>query len=99
MISSWLLGFFLCLISIWFIKNSRVTEYKSCTTGPVASDTPVLRVWILLILILLGLLPIVNIVAGSAAITAWAINTFSLEDWVWLQKDTKVVQFLKKPIK
>lgn len=59
---------------------------------------PVLKMWVLILLMIGAVIPGLNIVVGSVIIMWW-ILAVTTDDWSFTKGDNKLVRFLKKPIK
>lgn len=94
MIMAWIIGLFLSLSGIWFLKNSRHIRSWRYSKG----EQPVLKVWILILLVIGSVIPVLNIVEGVAVIVWWIAETYLGGHWEFIQKNNKVVKFLNKPI-
>lgn len=57
MILSWFIGFILCIITIYLLKHT--VDYR---------NNSILKVWHLLILLIVAIIPIINIIASSIII-------------------------------
>ena len=85
MIIIWIIGLILCLAVIWFLKNCRTSYYGA----------PVLKMWILLLLIISSVIPVASILIGFV-VGLW----FLLDpEVVFIGIDNKFIKFLNKPIK
>lgn len=64
----------------------------------IKDGQPVLKMWVLILLMIGAIIPGLNIVVGLAIIMWWklAVTTY---DWSFTIGDNKLVRFLKKPIK
>lgn len=60
-------------------------------------ERPVLRVWSLTLLVIVGLIPILNIALALCVIAWWIISVHS-KYWKFTKEDNKLLQFLNKPI-
>lgn len=92
MIVVWFIGTLLSCLGIWLLKNSRYVSWKSGKEGPV------LKMWVLILLMIGAIIPGLNIVVGLTVIIGWTIVVIT-GDWSFTKGDNKLVQFLKKPIK
>lgn len=89
---AWVIGLILSFLGIWFLKNSRVTvSWRNKT------ERPVLKMWVLLLLLIGAITPFINIIIGLATIVWWNISICD-GDWEFTQKNHKLLQFLNKPI-
>ena len=57
MILSWIIGFILCIVAIYLLKHT--VDYR---------NNSILKVWHLLILLIVAIIPIINIIASSIII-------------------------------
>ena len=94
MIGAWFIGVLLSCLGIWLLKNSRHISWKR--SGK--EEEPVLKMWILILLMIGTVIPSLNVVVGLTVITWWTIAVIT-DDWSFTKGDNKLVRFLKKPIK
>ena len=94
MIVDWFIGVILSCLGIWLLKNSRYVSWK-CSGK---EEQPVLKMWVLILLMIGAVIPKLNIVVGLTVIIWWAISVIT-DYWSFTKEDGKLVQFLKKPIK
>lgn len=94
MIVAWFIGVILSCLGIWLLKNSR---YVSCK-GSGKEEEPVLKMWVLILLMIGAVIPSFNIVVGLTVIIWWTAAVIT-RDWKFAKGNNKLVQFLKKPIK
>ena len=59
---------------------------------------PVLKMWVLILLMIGAVIPGLNVVVGSAIIMWWILAVIT-DDWSFTKGDNKLVRFLNKPIK
>lgn len=64
----------------------------------IKDGQPVLKMWILILLMIGTVIPRLNIVVGLTVIIWWTIVVIT-GDWKFAKENNKLVQFLKKPIK
>lgn len=81
-------------LGIWLLKNSRYISWK-CSGK---EEKPVLKMWILLLLMICTMIPIFNGIMGLIIIAYWAIEVLITGNWKLAGKSSKLVQFLNKPI-
>lgn len=81
-------------LGIWLLKNSRYVSWKR--SGK--EEEPVLKMWILLLLMICTMIPIFNGIMGLIIIAYWAIEVLITGNWKLAGKSDKLVQFLNKPI-
>lgn len=93
MIVVWFIGVILSCLGIWLLKNSRWNKW----TIP-KDERPVLKMWVLILLMIGAIIPGLNIVVGLTVIIGWTIVVIT-GDWSFTKGDNKLVRFLKKPIK
>lgn len=93
-----IIGIILNLLVIWFLNNSITApaKWESVTTQ---FSKPVLRVWVLIALIVVNIIPILNIFAAVIAFIVWAIKVYGYKDWEFIQEDSKLMIFLNRRIK
>lgn len=94
MIVAWFIGVILSCLGVWLLKNSRYVDWK-CSGK---EEKPVLKMWILILLMIGTVIPTLNIVVGLTVIIWWTIAVIT-DDWSFTKGDNKLVRFLKKPIK
>ena len=94
MIVAWFIGVILSCLGIWLLKNSRYVSWK-CSGK---EEEPVLKMWILLLLMICTVIPIFNGIMGLIIIAYWAIEVLITGNWKLAGKSNKLVQFLNKPI-
>lgn len=94
MIIAWIIGVLLCLFGIWLLKGTR-RIVRDCYYKETGTE-PVLSMWLLLLTIVLGLIPVINIIIGIALIMAWLFGT--CDDWKYVRPPGKLLKFLNKPI-
>lgn len=94
MIIAWIIGVLFCLLGIWLLKGTRrnVRDYSY----EKVDAKPVLQMWALLLTIVLGLIPIINIITGITLIITWLFGT--CDDWEYVRPPGKLLKFLNKPI-
>lgn len=92
MIVAWFIGVILSCLGIWLLKNSRQNKWMN-----PKDRQPVLKMWMLILLMIGTVIPNLNIVVGLTVIIWWAIEAIT-DDWS-LTKGDNIVRFLKKPIK
>lgn len=93
MIVAWFIGVILSCLGIWLLKNSRWNRWMS-----PKDKQPVLKMWVLILLMIGAIIPGLSIVVGSVIIMWW-ILAVTTDDWSFTKGDNKLVRFLKKPIK
>lgn len=98
MIVVWVIGLLLSFLGIWFLKNSRVKANERTWDKSAKPERPVLRVWILILLVIVGLIPILNIALALCVIAWWIISVYGDKCWKFTKGDNKLLQFLNKPI-
>lgn len=96
MIVAWFIGVILSCLGIWLLKNSRYVSWKR--SGKEEKE-PVLKMWILILLMICTMIPIFNGIMGLIVIAYWTIEVLITGDWKFAKENNKLVQFLKKPIK
>lgn len=96
MIEAWFIGVILSCLGIWLLKNSRYVSWKR--SGKEEKE-PVLKMWILILLMICTMIPIFNGIMGLIVIAYWTIEVLITGDWKFAKGNNKLVQFLKKPIK
>ena len=96
MIVAWFIGVILSCLGIWLLKNSRYVSWKR--SGKEEKE-PVLKMWILILLMICTMIPIFNGIMGLIVIAYWAIEVLITRNWKVAGEGNKLVQFLKKPIK
>lgn len=96
MIVAWFIGVILSCLGIWLLKNSR---YVSWNYSGKEEEEPVLKIWILILLMICTMIPIFNGIMGLIVIAYWAIEVLITGNWKVAGECNKLVQFLKKPIK
>lgn len=94
MIVAWFIGVILSCLGIWLLKNSRYVSWK-CSGK---EEEPVLKMWVLILLMIGAVIPGLNVVVGLTVIIWW-ILAVTTDEWSFTKKDNKLVRFLKKPIK
>ena len=95
MIVAWVIGLFLSFLGIWLLKNSR--SFDGWRYSP-EKEKPVLKVWSFTLLLILSIIPILNIIAGSIMIVVFFAQHV-VGNWEFIGKGNKFIQFLNKPIK
>lgn len=98
MIIAWVIGLLLSFLGIWFLKNSRIKANEMTWNKPARPERPVLKVWSLILLVIGGLVPMLNIILAPYIIIWWIIAVYGDKDWVFTKGDNKLTQFLNKPI-
>lgn len=93
MIVAWFIGIILSCLGIWLFKNSRWNKWMN-----PEDKQPVLKMWVLILLMIGAVIPGLNVVVGSAVIMWWIIAV-TTGDWSFTKGDNKLVRFLNKPIK
>lgn len=98
MIIAWIIGLLLSLLGIWFLKGSIKPAFvwDGIVERP---ERPILRMWLLILLLIGSIIPIINILEGLSIIIVWAIATYLEEDWEFTKENNKLIQFLNKPIR
>ena len=96
MIVVWFIGVILSCLGIWLLKNSRYVSWK-CSGGE--EEEPVLKMWMLILLMICTMIPIFNGIMGLIVIAYWTIEVLITGDWEFAKENNKLVQFLEKPIK
>lgn len=94
MIVAWFIGVILNCLGIWLLKNSRYISW----TCSGKEENPVLKMWVLILLMIGTVIPSFNIVVGLIVIILWTIAVIT-GYWKFVKENNKLVQFLKKPIK
>lgn len=98
MIIAWIIGLLLSLLGIWLLKGSIKPAFV--WYGRVERpERPILRMWLLILLLIGSIIPIISILEGTSIITVWAIATYLEEDWEFTKENNKLIQFLNKPIR
>lgn len=93
MIVAWFIGVILSCLGIWLLKNSRWNRWIN-----PKDRQPVLKMWILILLMIGAIIPGLNVVVGLAVILWWVLAV-TTDDWSFTKGDNKLVRFLNKPIK
>lgn len=88
----WIIGLLLCLLDIYLLKGSRINDWHH-------KNEPVLRMWHVLVIIFVGLLPIFNLLTGISILIVWIWNCPVEDDWIYVRKPGKILTFLNKPVK
>ena len=97
MITAWIIGLLLSLLGIWLLKGSIRPASMWC--GRVERpERPILRMWLLILLLIGSMIPGVGIIEGLSIITVWAVATYVDKVWEFTKGDNKLLQFLNKPI-
>ena len=85
MILSWFIGFILCIITIYLLKHT--VDYR---------NNSILKVWHLLILLIVAIIPIINIIASSIII-CFLILDYQVQFYKF-RGNNKIWNFLNKRI-
>lgn len=93
MIVAWFIGVILSCLGIWLLKNSRWNRWIN-----PKDRQPVLKMWVLILLMIGAIIPGLNVVVGLVVIIWWVLAV-TTDDWSFTKGDNKLVRFLKKPIK
>lgn len=96
MIVAWLIGFLLILYCIWLYKNTRIDNKWSDN-----NKKGVMTMWQMLLYIVVGLVPILNILTALVMLTWWCMSVYGDKTWYYTKEKshvTRVVQFLTKPV-
>lgn len=93
MIVAWFIGVILSCLGIWLLKNSRRNRWIN-----PKDRQPVLKMWVLILLMIGAIIPGLNVVVGLVVIIWWVLAV-TTDDWSFTKGDNKLVRFLKKPIK
>ena len=94
MIVAWLIGFLICLLDIWILKNSRTVSLWTKEDA-----RPVLKMWMVLVLIISNVVPVVNCIVSGAILIATGI-AYLVDDMQWCDsKPSRIISFLNKDIK
>lgn len=96
MIVAWFIGVISSCLGIWLLKNSRYVIWKR---SGKEEEEPVLKMWVLILLMICTMIPIFNGIMGLVVITCWVIEVLITGDWNFAKENNKLVQFLNKPIK
>lgn len=95
MIIVWIIGLILCLLAIWVIKHSVIVEVEYNRTK---KEYPVLRLWMVIVLIVLGLIPIISLLAAAAAFITMFMG-YAEGEVKCKVGETRIGKLLNKPIK
>ena len=93
MISVWIIGFILTLLAIYLFKGSRY--YRGYYRGD--EEAPVLKMWGLIFMLIISIVPFLNIVMGFLFLFVWSISVFAEKDWKYV-KNSKFKEFLSRDI-
>lgn len=85
MILSWIIGFILCIITIYLLKHT--VDY---------CNNSILKVWHLLILLIGAIIPVINITIGFITIVILIMNYH--EQLYKFRSNNKIWNFLNKRI-
>lgn len=85
MILSWLIGFILCIVTIYLLKHTVDCRNNS-----------ILKVWHLLILLIVAIIPVINIVIGFITIV-FLIMQYQIQ-YKFRGSNNKIWNFLNKRI-
>lgn len=98
----YIIGLILSLLNIWLFKNSRRAdsiESVDMVTGKV-TNTPVLKMYRLIILLILAVRPVVNIFSGIILFLVWlTAMVFGIYTFELGKTGIKIIKFLNKPFK
>lgn len=85
MILSWFIGFILCIITIYLLKHT--VDYR---------NNSILKVWHLLILLIVAIIPVINIAIGFITIVILIMN-YQMQLYKF-RGNNKILNFLNKRI-
>lgn len=85
MILSWIIGFILCIVTIYLLKHT--VDYR---------NNSILKVWHLLILLIVAIIPVINIAIGFITIVILIMN-YQMQLYKF-RGNNKIWNFLNKRI-
>lgn len=97
MIIASILGFLLCLWAIWLLKGTR-RIIKEPFRLTAMREEPVLKMWIIIVVTILGILPVIGLLTGAILLFALWAHIYVERSWKYVRPPGRLLRFLSKPI-